>query len=339
MCGIIMTYNKETNTNELASEIYQDQRSRGTKGFGIYTEKGKIYRATDETKFLIDLSIRKSKLLVLHHRQPTSTNNKINQTHPIVWVTNEAKYSLFHNGIIINPEKIKQNKLYTTETEPDIYGRNKFNDSEALLDLLVDLIENNKKLPKDIGNYAFILVKETDDNKEIFIGRNNGRPLIVSEYKDSLIISSEMHINKNALQSTEELEEDGLYKVNLETKKIELITKLTEEDDIGFDTMPELTKEDIKDEMIEQIEELIESMEKKETKKQLKEMFEPRQQDNKYIKEIKTILKNYIQDIQTIELSEWENEFNETYERKMPIHNQTYDRYYPDGYNTIQYNK
>ena len=84
MCGLTAAFNtkkdgKKSNKNSVNDIIvsqFQNQCSRGQKGFGIIRiNKGKIEvdRACETTKFLLDLYLKPSQMIIAHHRTPTST--------------------------------------------------------------------------------------------------------------------------------------------------------------------------------------------------------------------------------------------------------------------------
>ena len=154
MCGLIAAFNtaakigkgktlitlKPENVNSYIIDQYQEQSNRGQKGFGIIRIDSKnnveIDRACESTKFLLDLYMKESKMIIAHHRQPTSTENKLGQTHPIL-VRNdilEHIYLFIHNGIITNHDELRKKhielgfqyqtecyeKSYYTQSKPDL---------------------------------------------------------------------------------------------------------------------------------------------------------------------------------------------------------------------------
>lgn len=216
MCGIIAAFNTATknqqpeDANEFIINQYQNQYSRGTEGFGIIriNEKQEIEidRACEPTKFLIDLYLKKSKIIIAHHRHPTSTSNKINQTHPIV-VKNgqlEHDYLVIHNGIISNDEElhnkhIMEGFIYTTECyESTNYYNNtpklKWNDSEALAIELALFIEERIPTIRLNNTAAFIVLqinKKTKKPEQIFFGKNSTGALNMKKTTGQLLLSSE----------------------------------------------------------------------------------------------------------------------------------------------------
>lgn len=213
MCGIIFALNKKKNpVNQLIINQYEDQFSRGQRGFGIIRinpESVEIDRATEPYKFLIDLYQKESPAIIAHHRTPTSTENKMSQSHPIV-VSNEKlsfDYLFIHNGMIYNAEEIKKEHetlgfKYTTELEKETeekseysnyYQKSNFNDSESLAIEMVLFIEKKIKEIRTRGSLAFIALqieKKTQKPLQIFFGRNDN-PLNMFKDKELLFLSSE----------------------------------------------------------------------------------------------------------------------------------------------------
>ena len=266
MCGIIAAFNTEPkkkteSANEFVINQYQEQFDRGTKGFGIVriSQKGivDVDRACEPTKFLMDLYLKKSKMIIAHHRTPTSTDNKLDQTHPI-FVSNdllENDYLVVHNGIISNTTELHKKHLelgflYTTEYEDSSsytryqWKKEKWNDSESLAIELALFIEKKVTAIGIDNNAAFIVLqmdKKTHKAKQVFFGRNGfGSCLNMSKTKGRLRISSE--------GEGEEVETNKLFSFKTSDQSMYLTKK-----DIEF-TKPEVvatlptvvTKEEIK---------------------------------------------------------------------------------------------
>jgi len=216
MCGLIGVFQNSL-SNKSASEIglglFENQHKRGQEGFGIvHIDKNnsfKISRATEQIKFIVDLYYyaEKTRHLLVHHRNPTSTPNLINQTHPI-FVSNQQfqrDYLIIHNGIVVNcdelkKEHIKEGFLYTTnmwgrEDEKEAF-KIKFNDSESFAIEIAKKLDNKDRKHDFILpiNYAFIAAeinKETQTIERISYGRSGSNPLYASKGPISTIISSE----------------------------------------------------------------------------------------------------------------------------------------------------
>ena len=137
MCGLIGMFNfiitdkktkKKTKTEPVNDEVIEqleDQISRGNEGFGILMIDKKneieLKRATEIAKALLDLYRKESTMIIMHHRNPTSSDNKISQTHPILVSDGSLKYNYYviHNGIISNADNLKEEheKFLQNKTE------------------------------------------------------------------------------------------------------------------------------------------------------------------------------------------------------------------------------
>jgi predicted glutamine amidotransferase len=214
MCGIIAAFNTTTKEKGKATEVnniiinqYQEQYSRGTEGFGIIriNKKQEIEtdRACEPTKFLLDLTLKKSEMIIVHHRRPTSTKNKLKQTHPIIVTNAKLKYDyhIVHNGIISNDEELRKKHIelgftYKTECMEGYYRKDtlKWNDSEALSIELALFIEKIIPTIRTNNTAAFIILqtdKKTKKAKQIFFGRSGFGDLKMSKTRGKLRISSE----------------------------------------------------------------------------------------------------------------------------------------------------
>ena len=212
MCGIIGAFNHGENTkpvNEDILDILQDQISRGKEGFGIsFISKDKkvdTKRTTLTAKAIIDLyqKSNQSPMAIMHHRMPTSSENKISQTHPIKVENNSLKYKylVIHNGVVRNCDTLRKKHktlgfIYTTtrmkkwfQTEEEEY-----NDSEAFAIELARYVENQTEEMNIMGSVAFIALqinKNENTVKKVFFGRNESNPLKLSTSKGKIRLSSE----------------------------------------------------------------------------------------------------------------------------------------------------
>lgn len=294
MCGIIAAFKtgkKKKPVNSFIINQFQDQISRGKEGFGIIRINQKSFeidRATEPCKFLLDLYQNPSAMIIAHHRMPTSTANKLSQTHPIL-VSNSLlthDYLIVHNGVIYNDEEIKKEheKLdfkYQTEIETTsnygeyYYRRQNFNDSEVMAIEMALFIEGKIKGIRTRGSQAFIALqieKKSQKPALVFFGRKDN-PLKMLREKNTLSLSSEGLGNQ--------IEESVLYsfkvndtKMKLQERKIEFFTpkeqKLEKEETpkeektnnkvkiVVYNEMEEYFKESLKGKTIEEIEEMTE---------------------------------------------------------------------------------
>lgn len=231
MCGIVAAFNKNAEVNEEVLLQFEDQSSRGTNGFGsiFINEDGtfSIQRATGQVKAIIDVKLKPTNSLIFHHRQPSSSKNKISQTHPIKISTGSLKhdYYIVHNGIIRNDKERKKihndehGYAYSTEAEETGWYDKKeimYNDSETLGYDLARFIEGQDNKVMSIGSAAFIITqvdKKTQKITKIFYGRNSGCPLKLAKTRDYLMLSSE--------GKGEMVKEDMLYSFKLDDFKID----------------------------------------------------------------------------------------------------------------------
>ena len=210
MCGIVAAFDKEANVNNDVLLQFEDQSSRGTNGFGsiFFDETGAydIDRSTGQIKAIIDVKLREAKQLIFHHRQPSSSKNKISQTHPI-WIdsgTLKHKYIIVHNGVIYNSDEIREyheeelGYNYSTLKDDVGYGgqvEKMYNDSEVLGYEIARFIEGQSKHIQSAGSAAFIIVqvdKKSDKIIKIFFGRNSRNPLnMASNGRTRITLSSE----------------------------------------------------------------------------------------------------------------------------------------------------
>ena len=201
MCGIILGIDrteKAPKVNDWIIDQYEEQFSRGTKGFGIIDispdNKVKVVRATEPVKFMLDIRDNPSQAMIIHHRTPTSTDNKLRQTHPMVVDNGSLKYKylVVHNGVIYNEDEVKLSHealgfCYTTDHE------DKFNDSETLAIELARYIEEQSGTIMARGSMAFIAVqvnKKTNKAVQIFFGRKTN-PLNLAKMRGKIYLSSE----------------------------------------------------------------------------------------------------------------------------------------------------
>ena len=197
MCGLIgwLSKNQNTPTVRVKNYIvdqYQDQISRGTKGYGLVEigEDGftEVLRATTEAKILLDAYSSKAKHMLFHHRSPTSSENFLDQTHPMEIEHEELAYvwQIMHNGVINNADDLKKahetlGYVYLTEYKAKYtsYSAQKFNDSESLAIELARYLEGKGiegKMPvmNTKGGFAFIAaaMDKMSRIQKVYIGNN-----------------------------------------------------------------------------------------------------------------------------------------------------------------------
>jgi len=220
MCGIIFSINKTKNVNKDIIEQYQEQIQRGKEGFGcVFINKNKkafIERAVEPSKFMCDLYYNKSKMILAHHRIPTSTSNNIVSTHTIVVSNKKLKFDYYvvHNVVIRNCDdiKLKQEKfefVYTTQVNK------KYNDSETIAIDTALLIEGQIHKIRALGSMAVIALqidKKTKELTKIYTFRNELNPLNIKVEKNNIKISS--------MGEGEEVEAHKLFEIDAKTLNI-----------------------------------------------------------------------------------------------------------------------
>lgn len=229
MCGIIAAINKKKIVNEKVLEQFEDQSTRGTNGFGVITinddKKIDVKRATGQIKAIIDIKLSPSKMIMFHHRSPSSSKNKISQTHPISIKSKDFKYDylFMHNGIIHNEKELKKKHekegyRYSTKTKGDTwYGKTEemFNDSECLGYEIAEFIEGKTEKVEATGSAAFFMLQLTKGKKKralkMYFGRNNN-PLKIEKDDNHVFMSSE--------GNGDDVKADILFTLNLDTLKI-----------------------------------------------------------------------------------------------------------------------
>lgn len=266
---------KKEIVNPWVIEQYEDQYNRGKEGFGLVMVDDKmkyeIKRATEGTKLMYDLHMSPTRIMMMHHRMPTSTANKMRQTHPMSIDDGSLKfkYLVIHNGVISNAEelqKIHENDLgFVYQTKTKEYSREKFNDSESFAIEIARYIENQSKEIGALGSVAFTALqidKKTNKVVKLFFGRNTN-PLNMAKTRGTLRLSSEgmgTEIEANKLYSCVLDEEMKLTKRSLNFKERPIIIhtstpdyekykgyadnsgKTAKEREIGFITQKELAQ-------------------------------------------------------------------------------------------------
>jgi glutamine phosphoribosylpyrophosphate amidotransferase len=231
MCGIAGAFRAHKNkTLPLiaprlrAWELYQDQAARGSEGFGLscfaFNQPTMTIRATTEATAYVDLRLlaHEPDGVLLHHRWPTSTDNLVSQTHPIVIQHPTAlkhSYLVAHNGIISNCQTMKgihkaAGFAYTTEL-PD----KKFNDSESAAVEFALAIESKDHAIRTTGSQALAALQldaATRQARAVYFATNGTNPLnfIHDPAAGYLEFASELQGGTPAVAST-------LYRFDLAT--------------------------------------------------------------------------------------------------------------------------
>lgn len=207
MCGLIAAFHtgkrKDMPVNQFVIDQYEDQHTRGKEGFGIVNitpgKEVSVERATEPVKMMLDLYMKPASMLMFHHRYPTSSENYLNQTHPLIVEHGSLKhrYLVMHNGVLSNDRELKKKHedelgfVYRTAyQQTEHYER--FNDSEALAIEVARFIEGQTTQMGFSGSAA-ILALQCDENwipKRFYFGRTTN-PLNMAKSRDYLYLSSE----------------------------------------------------------------------------------------------------------------------------------------------------
>lgn len=239
MCGIICAFNaKGEATSKWVREQLQNQLSRGKEGFGVInfdpTTEIEIERSCEITGILVPMMMNESNGVFLHHRMPTSSDNRIGQTHPIKCTDESFKYDWYvmHNGVIQNDDEVREEHMemgfrYGTDHESySTYARKnmtKFNDSECVAWEVAIIGEASDKLKKKgelvlrtEGNNAFMALKvdkKTQKAVGLLWGRNDGNPLNFHKGGNDEFYWSSTGIGQ-------EVEANKMFEMDLKTRKI-----------------------------------------------------------------------------------------------------------------------
>jgi hypothetical protein len=269
MCGIIgyISKQKKSDAGRKIIEQYQDQHQRGTQGFGlisVHKDHIDIERSTEPVKALLDARFSDAPVMMFHHRAPTSTDNKIRQTHPIVVSHDELKhdYYVIHNGVISNDDdlfKIHTEELgyvYTTLEKatyesPSRYGYaassyhyNKFNDSESFAIELARYLEGRSEEIGTLGSVAFIALrvnKKTGTAIDMIWGCNDRNPVEFLETETGILIASTIY-DKDALGINDNMFEQISLKKLFKMKTMPSdLGRLVTQGDLKFKEVPKPT--------------------------------------------------------------------------------------------------
>lgn len=209
MCGIIGgVKKKKLDLAAFAVDQFQDQRARGTRGFGLLTQvrgaKPVLKQATCEIKALLDLyqpEAHTADLLLFHHRTPTSSENLLSQTHPFAIRHKELGYTyhVVHNGVIGNCSDLyHKHKALGYRYRSDLTARADkyltFNDSESVAVEFARYLDGATKKIHATGSYALVAFREDKQthaiDKVYMLAHNN--PLSIVHDKDGLRFASEL---------------------------------------------------------------------------------------------------------------------------------------------------
>jgi predicted glutamine amidotransferase len=224
MCGIITAVTKTaSDTGALILDAYSKQYARGSQGFGFVSlnKSGTVHaykRAQTIEGIRKALNKHGERVVMFHHRLPTSTPNVAESNHPI-HVTHKAlryDYYVIHNGVISNAdERYKAHTAigykystalatgYQTQKGKWYYsGDVEYNDSEALAIDLAMYLEGASEKVQAKGASAYVVLqvhKRSRALRRLWYGRNNGNTLYVARHNGALLISSQDVTGKGKL--------------------------------------------------------------------------------------------------------------------------------------------
>lgn len=221
MCGILAQYNyNQQNSINLKQFVHTLQKiqHRGHDSFGIsFIENKKIHTISRKGLIKNNLNIvfddENSKSCLGHVRYKTSGNFDSNTYQPIYGQNKFGKFSFVFNG---NLSLIKYNKLFDTSYNLD---------SQILLYVLQNrsyFFDNWKQLLVYIQNTfdrAFCIIIMTEDTMYLLRDRFGVRPMVYTQNKDDIIISSESVLfdSDSKLYDVNPGEIIEIYKNNLES--------------------------------------------------------------------------------------------------------------------------
>lgn len=173
---------------------YDDQRHRGTQGFGLFDgQEMNMVKEANEDKILNWLCKYDSNLILFHHRFPTSTINVKRAAHPFTTKDffGDTQYITVHNGVIYNKHTLKAKHDKLGITYQSLLHDGTYNDSEALAWELALTFEGRQEQIEAEGDIAFITLKIVDGVLERMLFARNVRPLNMFREKGGLALSSE----------------------------------------------------------------------------------------------------------------------------------------------------
>lgn len=219
MCGIVYQQNfDETPVNNDVLQAFDNQRHRGTEGFGLFTVYSdgtpNLVRSANEDKVLNYVVKHDMEMMMFHHRKPTSTKNVKRAAHPFSTKDHfgDNQYVLIHNGSINNSWALHQDHEDMGIAYQSQLDKHTFNDSEALLWDFALTMEGEQEELKARGLIAFICMRlHKGKPDKLFFGRNT-YPLKMLRDKKKFNLASE--------GEGEDIKSDTLYTYNYELNRL-----------------------------------------------------------------------------------------------------------------------
>lgn len=230
MCGIITSVTKVPsldNVKKIKAQ-YEEQKNRGTEGFGFVAVKnGQVIwiRSKKEKDIMTQLdTLGETSLIMFHHRVPTCNYNTPKANHPF-YITSKknlrGKYFIVHNGHIDNHQSLrdeheKEGYKYKSEVSWGFGGDTTYSahtDSEALGIEMAKFIEGRQSRIKARGRAAiFMLELDHKDNPTKFYYFRETNPISWYRNQKSMFFASEA--------KGIELPEKKLYCLDLSTWEV-----------------------------------------------------------------------------------------------------------------------
>lgn len=216
MCGIVYIRRKDDRpAYKAVLKRYRKQKNRGSLGYGYVAirdnEVVSYQRAETEHEIIKLIEKETAPEILFHHRMPTSTPNITEANHPIIveGKTLSHSYVGVHNGVIRNHKELKKKHdaagfVYNTTLAPSYIASNGktyfsgepdiYNDSESVM-VEAALALDGKKNSIETEGSAAVIILQTSGKRVLnrFLFRNLGNPLMFSEGKEILEITSSGH--------------------------------------------------------------------------------------------------------------------------------------------------
>ncbi len=193
-CGVFGVYNNK-NASELAYYGLHSLQHRGQEACGIVSsDTNKLYRYKGEglVHKVFGADIMKSLVgthAIGHVRYSTTGGGGIENVQPYLFHHSNGDFSLAHNGNIVNSKELKRElelkgSLFQSSSDTEILAHLLMEQgSEITLDSIKYAVSRLE------GAFAFLIL--TSDKMYIIRDKNGLRPVSISTFNDSYIVSSE----------------------------------------------------------------------------------------------------------------------------------------------------
>ncbi len=191
-CGVFGVFNLN-NASELTYFGLQALQHRGQEGCGIVSINNKfhIHKGEGLVSKVFDRSQidrLTGKHSIGHVRYSTTGESQLLNVQPFVFHSHDESFGLCHNGNIINAHEVKlelekKGSIFQSTSDSEIIAHLLKRETGTFLERLI------KTLPKLVGAYAFIFIK--DNEMYAACDLNGMRPLSIATKDDGFILSSE----------------------------------------------------------------------------------------------------------------------------------------------------